>query len=119
MMHKKFGAGQRPAPSKYLVCRSVRRYFRPLRGAAVAMLVRKATVDKACPRGDELADDHVLLQTEERVSCGTDRRARQHLDRMLERGSREERVCAQRSLGHTKQDFREPGRLFAFRKQLF
>ena len=33
---------------------------------------------------DQLADDHVLLQAVQRIHLALDRRARQHLDRMLE-----------------------------------
>ena len=41
-------------------------------------------MDKACARWNEFTDDHVLFQTKERVSGGTDGRARQHLDGVLE-----------------------------------
>ena len=61
-----------------------------MRGVVDSFCVREAPVDEACPRGDELADDHVFLQAEERVGCGTDGRACQHFDGVLERGSREE-----------------------------
>ena len=52
-------------------------------------------MDKTCARWNEFADDHVLLQAEERVGCGTNGRARQHLDGVLERGGGEERVGAE------------------------
>src|SRR5690349_14327055 len=86
----------------YLVRRRGVRDFCPLRGAAIALLVGKATVNKAGPGGNELADDHVLLQTKERVSCGTDRCTSQHLDRVLEGGGREERVGAERGFRHAQ-----------------
>ena len=59
---------------------------------------------------DELADDHVLLQTEQRVGGSADGGARQHLDGVLEGGSRQERVGAQGGLGHAQQQFMELGR---------
>jgi hypothetical protein len=80
----------------------------------VALPCRQASLHEACASRDQLADDHVLLQAEERVGCRTDRRARQHLDGVLEGGSREERVGAEGGLGHAQQDFRELGGLLAF-----
>src|SRR5436190_8442502 len=40
--------------------------------------------------GDQLADDDVLLQAEQPVGLAFDRRVRQDLGRLLERGRREE-----------------------------
>src|SRR5690242_13372775 len=85
-----------------LVCRSVRGNFRPLRGTAIAFLIRKASVDKTGTGWNELTDDHVLLQAKERIGCGTNRRACQHLDGVLERGGREERIRAEGCLGNTQ-----------------
>ena len=67
-----------------LVCRSVGGDFRPLRGTAIAFLICEAAMDKTRTRWNELADNHVLLQAEERVGCRTNCRARQHFDSVLE-----------------------------------
>src|SRR5690349_15133432 len=42
--------------------------------------------------GDQLADDHVLLQAHERVRLGVDRRVGQHPGRLLEGGRRQPRL---------------------------
>ncbi len=60
------------------------RELRPLRSIMDGFLICEAAMDEASTRWDEFADDHVFLQTEERVSCGTDCRACQNLDGVLE-----------------------------------
>src|SRR5512133_2127455 len=59
---------------------------------------------------DQLADDHVLLQAQQPVDLALDRRVRQHLRRLLEGGSREERLGGQRGL-RDPEDQRLVGRL--------
>ena len=76
-------------------------------------------MDKACPGRDQIADDDVFLQAKKRVGRGSNRRACQHLDGMLEGGSREEGVRAQGGLGHAQQDFGKTGRLLVFSQALF
>src|SRR5690606_36306448 len=58
---------------------------------------------EARPRRDQLADDHVLLQADERVLLTGDRRACQHLDRVLEGRRRQEAVRAQGGLRDAEQ----------------
>ena len=76
-------------------------------------------MNKACSRRDELADDDVLFQAEERVGGGADCRACQHLDRVLEGGGGEERVGAEGCLGDAEQNFLRARRLLAFCQQRF
>ena len=92
--------------------------LRPLRGGAIAGLRAEAPGHEACARRQQLADDHVLLQAEERIGGGTDGRACQHLDGVLERGGREQRVGAEGGLRHAQQDILELGGLLAFGQQL-
>ena len=61
--------------------------LRPLPGVVLNLFVGETAVNEACSSGDELADNHVLFQTKERIGCGTNRRACQHFDRVLEGGS--------------------------------
>ncbi len=66
---------------------------------------------EACACWDELANDNVFFQAEQRIDCGADGCACQHLDSVLEGGCREERVGAERCLGETEQDLLEASRL--------
>ena len=68
--------------------------FRPLRGRAIAGFALEPTGDETCPGRQEFADDHILLQTIERIGGRANSGAGQHLDGVLERGRREPRVCA-------------------------
>src|SRR5207248_7311635 len=76
-----------------------------LRLVEQAHLVRRGTRDRlggldleppvAAQAGggrNELADDHVLLQAEQTVRLALERRVREHLGGLLERGGRQERV---------------------------
>src|SRR4051794_31003568 len=76
----------------------------PLVVAAVERAVGRTDVDAAVPpeaggSRDQLADDHVLLQTEQAVDLALDRGVGQHLRRLLEGGGGEERLGRQRGLG--------------------
>src|SRR6478752_1221882 len=55
-------------------------------------------------RRDQLPDDHVLLQAEQAVGLALERRIREDLGGLLERGGRQERVRSQRRLGDTEDD---------------
>src|SRR5205814_8103986 len=61
-------------------------------------------------RRDQLADDHVLLQAEQTVDLALDRSVREHLRRLLEGGSGEERLGRERCL-RDPEDQRLVGRL--------
>src|SRR5690606_12238607 len=54
--------------------------------------------------GNQLADDDVLLETEERIGLPFDRGVGEDARRLLERGSRQEALRLQRRLGDPKQD---------------
>src|SRR5512143_3135172 len=87
-------------------------------GAFLFLEVLEAVRDEAGAGRDQLADDHILLEAEERVRGGTDGRARQHLDGVLERGGGEERVGAEGGLGYAEENFAELSGLLAFREEL-
>src|SRR5439155_1728066 len=55
-------------------------------------------------RRDELADDDVLLQTEQRIAPRADGRLREHARGLLERRRRQPRVGGQRGLGDPHED---------------
>src|SRR6185312_12891858 len=59
---------------------------------------------------DELADDDVLLQAQERVRLGVDGRVGQHPGGLLEGGRRQPRLGGQRRLGDAHQDGAASGR---------
>ena len=53
--------------------------------------------------GDELADDDVLFQTDERIALGADRRLGEHAARFLEGRRRKETVGCERGFGDAEQ----------------
>src|SRR6266545_6351164 len=69
-----------------------------------ACLLGGVHLDVAVPRNagtcrDELADDHVLLEPDERVTARRDRGVGEHPGRLLERCRRQPRLGGQRRLG--------------------
>src|SRR5882757_10708432 len=62
---------------------------------------------------DELADDDVLLQTDQRVALGLDGRVGEHPRRLLERRRGQPRLGGQRGLGYTHQHRTTRGRVAA------
>src|SRR3954452_10047111 len=89
-------------------------------GVTVGVLVARHRVDRllgllgrldpdvavavdAGARRDELADDDVLLQTQQRVAAGVDRGIGENTGRLLERRSRQPRLGRQRGLGDAHQ----------------
>ena len=62
-------------------------------------IVDRAVPLQTCRGRDQLADDDVLLQPEQPVDLALDRRVRENLGRLLERGRREERLGGERCLG--------------------
>src|SRR5215210_1086878 len=80
--------------------------------------LRRLDLDRAValePGGgrDQLADDHVLLQAGEAVDLALERRVREHLGGLLERGRRQERVRRQRRLRDAEDDLLGLGALAA------
>src|SRR5215204_4095372 len=69
-----------------------------------------AVLLEARRRRDQLPDDHVLLQAEQLVDLALDRRVREHLGGLLERGGRQERLGREGRL-RDPEDQRLPGRL--------
>src|SRR5690242_5004556 len=55
-------------------------------------------------RRDQLPDDHVLLQAEQAIGLALERRVREDLGGLLERGGRQERVGRERGLGDAEDD---------------
>src|SRR3954452_9045531 len=55
-------------------------------------------------RRDQLPDDDVLLQAEQPVRLALERRVREHLGGLLERGGRQERIGGERRLGDAEDD---------------
>src|SRR4051812_48974048 len=55
-------------------------------------------------RRDQLPDDHVLLEAEQAIRLALERRVREDLGGLLERGGRQERVGRKRGLGDAEDD---------------
>src|SRR3954451_15828829 len=64
----------------------------------------RAVALQARGRRDQLPDDHVLLQAEQPVGLALERRVREDLGGLLERGRRQERVGRERGLGDAEDD---------------
>src|SRR3954469_15270104 len=75
----------------------------------------RAVALEARGRRDQLPDDHVLLQAREAVDLALERRVREDLGGLLERGGGQERVGRQRRLRDAEDDFLPRGRLLALR----
>src|SRR6478735_8195629 len=70
----------------------------------LALLARRHVRRRTRPSRDELADDDVLLETDEVVLGAVDGGLGQHPGRLLEGGRREEARRIERCLGHAEQD---------------
>ena len=68
----------------WLVGRCAFADLHPLRGGAITGYIFESIGNKARPGRDQLTDDDVFLQTEERIGGRADGRTRQHFDRVLE-----------------------------------
>ena len=111
-----------PSEARSMPVRRRSRSPRARRGAAsrsyisFGTFVGRADLDRPVAlepgRGrDQLPDDHVLLQAEQPVDLALDRRVREHLRRLLERGGGEERLGGERRLGDAEDQRLERGLL--------
>src|SRR3954452_8483896 len=84
----------------------------------LALLERGDVLRRAGPGRDQLADDDVLLETDQVVAGAVDGGLREHPGRLLEGGRGEERRGVERRLGHAEQHGLRRRRLAALGQDL-